>query len=305
MNTLENDKELDDLLVKHHPKLSDLNVLVRLIDNHVLVKQLFQHATKIFSDVDDALSQYNDPNHILVQFEELSIFAMYDTPPKKIEISGSAYQILRSDFRQKIIVNIIDFDDTNCCKICPLADTTLEKTGGIVTEITIENMMCDNYEVMKEKFDSELLPKIDSSVRNKLFLHQLKQSGIIKYSRANISQSLKIGTIGIFKNHLEPAPIDTPLIEQAQIAQQEEPAKPAKKSPNFLANNQKVVNWISENRPNPNESKLEYHARYTKTQTAISQATLTKIMTALGYTQVKKGKTMCWADFPLNVPQNW
>jgi hypothetical protein len=282
MSSLEEDQELDVLLIKHDPKLANIDIIVKIIDNSAIFKNIMKGVSKFFTSIEHALQHYNDQNTVLLYISEFSLYVMYDQSPSKLVVPGKISQVLRSDFPQKMIINVIDSDELCYKKIAQSSDITLEKTNEYINEITIEGSMYSNYHEAKQKFEQEFLPKINDDSKNKLCMPKLHRSGIIEYSYINITDSIKSGNLNSFKNQLKLPQIELPVDEKPKVVK--------KLSPGSIP----IVTWITENPPSVDEPKLDYYAKYIKTASPVTQRIFTMAVKSAGYSELKKGKVVCW-----------
>jgi hypothetical protein len=181
-----------------------------------------------------------------------------------------------------MIFNIVNSEDLSFDKFASLSNITIEDASERMAEITIEDIICENYVAMKTQFDSEFLKRLDESYHGKVFLPKLNQSGIVKYTLANVTEAIKASQPNYAKNR------------NSQLLLL--PKEPTRRSPDFVSKNKAIIEWININNPNKEETKLDYYARYIKNGSSIAQGSFTKIMKQLGYQEVKSGRKCYWSQ---------
>ena len=287
MNFLESDQELDTLLAKHEPKLTDIDQLIKFIGQADEIKSVLTSATKIFSSADDAMACYTNQDDILLYFEKIQAYGLYETVPDKINISGKVHQLVNCQFKQKIVVNIVNFDDIKIRNLLMSPGFTIEGIHDMVAELTVESSLHENYEAAKQEFDQSLALKIPAEHKHKVFMPKIRESGTIKYFIANVTDAIRLNPLGFAKNRQQLKTITAPPVE---------PEVAIKKQPDYLSNNKQTVDWVTGNNPDLQEEKLDYFARYIKSSgPAISQMTFTRIMKQLNFQEIKKGKKTYWS----------
>lgn len=266
-------KMLDDTMY-------DIPFLLRLARNNELAKVVFGTKSEIFIKSKLALDKYIDNLQTLLYINILDVYMLFnrveDITPfvnrlKKLQTKPTIYQLIKDEFQQKMVVMIMDEDTIKQVRPLSGETITIEQTQDFVWEITINDVLYENYNDILESFD-ELINKINCN--DKVFLIQPTIKKNHKYCRFNLGS--------IYDKQSIQKTLKSTL--QADVVK---PSKTVNKT-------QSVLTWIDENPPNPDEEKNVYYDRYTASGRDVNKSVFTKCIKQLNYVEYKLKSKIYW-----------
>lgn len=258
----------------------DIPFLLKLSRNNELAKIVFSSKSEIFIKSKLALDKYIDILQTLLYVDIIGVYMLFnrveDIAPfvnklKKLQIKPTIYQLIKDEFQQKMVVIIMDEDTIKQVRPLSGETITIEQTQTFCWEITINDVLYENYNDILESFD-KLVKEINCT--GKVFLMQPVIKKNHKYCRFNLGS--------IYERQSIQKTLKSTL--------QSDNVKPNK----TVNKTQSVLTWIGENPPNSDEEKNVYYDRYTESGQSINKSVFTKCIKQLNYVEHKLKNKIYW-----------
>jgi hypothetical protein len=283
----------------------DIEILLKLVNNQEITKVVFESVSQKYVKIQQAFDNYTSNDQILVYidtielyvlFNDVMTFTIFTNNLKKCSSRVNIYQIIKKEFKQKLVVNIID---ENCIKMTQSlannAEIIVEKTSNFLWEITFGGAIYENYNAVKKVYD-ELISNIDQAYVGRIFLTPILRKKFDEYTRLNINSIYIQPTSKIIKNSSTIVEIDIEVKHQSDQNTTVEPIL-CKRMQTLIKNNQSTIDWIHKNPPEDAEQKVVYYGRYITAISAgkpPSQSTFTSCMKYIGYDEQQKNGKQFW-----------
>lgn len=258
----------------------DIPFLLKLSQNNELAKIVFNSKCEVFIKVKLALDKYIDALQTLLYISILDVYMLFnrleDVTPfinkvKKVLNKPVIYQLVKNEYKQKMVVMIVDEDSIKLVKTLSNETITIEQTQTFCWEVTINDVLYENYGDILICFD-KMIEEINCTGKVFLVPQIVKKSH--KYCRYSLGSIYdKQDLRKTLKSYLQ---YDTVKVE-----------KPKSKT-------QSIVDWICSNPPNQDEEKTSYYDRYVSLGQDISKQVFTKCVKQLNYIEYKMKNKVYW-----------
>jgi len=263
----------------------DIPFLLRLSQNNELAKIVFSSKSSIFIKAKPALDKYIDNLQTLLYISILDVYMLFNrlddittfvNKLRKLQNKPVIYQLVKYEFKQKMVVMVVDEDCIKEVKTLSNETITIEQVQMFGWEVTINDVLYENYSDILECFD-RLINEINCTGKVFLSPQLIKKSH--KYCRYNLSSLY------------DKQPLQKILKSTLQYDVIEKPNKPKTNT-----KTQNIINWIKENIPTQDEDKIDYYNRYVASGQDVSKQIFTKCIKQLGYIEHKIKNKIYWKE---------
>ena len=259
----------------------DINTLSKLSEFKKISKIIFTAKCILSSKLNSILDQYIYEYQTLIYIDNINIYLLFDKPNdittmlnkmKKLPVKPNLYQLIKTDFKHKMVITIIDENYVKIVKSLYTENIIIEHPHTFTWEISLTDILYDNYNDVLLAFE-DLVKKTDCN--GKMFITPVINKGSYQFCRYSISAIYTELLAKVLKNIIQ---YDEQVSDKKIV----------------INKTQQITDWIAENPPTSDDEKTDYYEKYKNLNENISKQFFTKCIKSLGYTEYKIKNNIYW-----------